>query len=77
MDNILSLLDELPAALISAEIEAGTSGVTAGADLLGNDLTDVSIGLGAIDSVLGLVDSGLGSGLGLIDSGSNLLDSLL
>ena len=39
--------------------------VAAGVDLLGTDLADVSIGLGAVDSVLGLVDSGLGSGLGL------------
>jgi hypothetical protein len=77
MDNILSLLDELPATLISAEIEAGTSGVSVGTDLLGSDLADVSVGLGAVDSVLGLVDSGLGSGLGLLDTGSGLLDSLL
>jgi hypothetical protein len=77
MDNILSLLDELPAALISAEIDAGTSAVAAGVDLLGSDLADASIGLGAVDSVLGLVDSGLGSGLGLGDTGLGLLDSLL
>ena len=72
MDNILSLLDELPAALISAEIDAGTSGVSAGVDLLGSDLADASIGLDAVDSVLGL-----GTGLGLDDAGLGLLDSLL
>ena len=82
-----SLLDDLPAALISADLDAGASGVAAGVDLLGTDLVDVSIGLGAVDSVLGLVDSGLGSGLGLGDlglgdlglgdTGLGLLDSLL
>jgi hypothetical protein len=74
---ITSLLDDLPAALISADLDAGTSGVSVGVDLLGTDLVDVSLGLGALDSVLGLVDSGLGTGLGLLDSGSGLLDSLL
>lgn len=73
MLNIGSLLDDLPAALISAELDAGTSGVSAGADLLGSDLLDVSIGLGAVDSVLGLVDDVLGTALGLVDDGSGLL----
>ena len=63
---ITSLLDDLPAALISADIDAGTSGVSAGADLLGADLVDVSVGLGAVDSVLGLVDSGSGLADGLL-----------
>lgn len=77
MANVTSLLDDLPAALISADLDAGTSGVSAGVDLLGTDSVDVSIGLGAVDSVLGLVDSGLGTGVGLVDTGSGLLDSLL
>jgi hypothetical protein len=70
MDNITSLLDDLPAALIAADLDAGTSGVAAGVDLLGTDLVDVSIGLDAVDSVLGL-------GTGLDDTGLGLLDSLL
>lgn len=74
---ITSLLDDLPAALVAADIDAGTSGVSAGVDLLGTDLVDVSVGLGVLDSVLGLVDSGVGTGLGLIDTGTGLLDSLL
>jgi hypothetical protein len=74
---ITSLLDDLPAALISADLDAGTDGVSAGIGLLGTDLLDVSIGLGAVDTVLGLVDDGLGTGLGLLDTGSGLLDSLL
>lgn len=44
-------------ALISANIDAGTSGITADVDALGKNLADVSIGLGALDSVLGLVDA--------------------
>jgi hypothetical protein len=71
MMAITSLLDDLPAALISADLDAGASGVSADVDLLGADLADASLGLGAVDSVLGLLDSGLG-GLGLPD-----LDSLL
>ena len=74
---ITSLLDDLPAALVSADIDAGTAGVSAGVDLLGTDLADVSVGLGALDSVLGLVDSGIGTGTGLLDTGTGLLDSLL
>jgi hypothetical protein len=81
MMAITSLLDELPASLIGLELDAGTSGVSAGVDLLGSDLLDVSLGLGAVDSVLGLVDSGLGTGLGLLDTGTDtgtgLLDGLL
>ncbi len=79
---ITSLLDDLlPASLIGAELEAGADGVSAGVDLLGSDLLDVSLGLGALDSVLGivdgLVDSGLGTGLDLLDTGSGLLDDTL
>jgi hypothetical protein len=44
-----------PVALISADIAAGLSGVQASADVLGKGLADVSIGLGTIDSILGLV----------------------
>jgi hypothetical protein len=77
MMAITSLLDDLPASLIGLQLDAGTSGVGAGVDLLGTDLVDVSIGLGAVDTVLGLVDSGVGSGTGLLDTGTGLLDSLL
>jgi hypothetical protein len=52
MMAITSLLDDLPASLIGLELEAGASGVSAGVDLLGSDLVDVSLGLGAVDSVL-------------------------
>jgi len=72
-----SLLDELPASLIGLELEAGTSGASAGVDLLGADLVDVSLGLGAVDAILDLVDGGLGSGLGLVETGTGLLDGLL
>jgi hypothetical protein len=77
MMAITSLLDELPASLIGLELDAGAAGASVGVDLLGSDLVDVSLGLGAVDSVLGLVDSGLGTGLGLVDTGTGLLDSLL
>ena len=63
------------AALISADIDAGASGVQANIDALGHDLADVSIGLGALDlgaldKVLGLVD-GLACGDSATSSAPN------
>jgi hypothetical protein len=52
------------APLLSANIDAGLSGILAGADVLGQDLADVSIGLGLVDTVLDLADSKVG----LVDS---------
>jgi hypothetical protein len=58
------------AAIISADIDAGTSGIKVMTDVLGSDFIDVSVGLGAVD---GLVDTVLG----LTDTGKGLLDGLL
>lgn len=84
IDNVLGLVDGLAcsdsatssapnAPIISAAVNADLSGVQANADVLGHDAADVSIGLGAVDSVLALADSNLG----LVDSGSGLVDGLL
>lgn len=58
--------DAQHAALLSADIDAGLSGILASADVLGQDLADVSIGLGLVDTVLDLADSKM-----------DLVDSLL
>ena len=59
------------AALASFDVDAGLSGVQASADVLGKDVADVSIGLGALDSVLGLVD-----GLTCSESGGSSMSSV-
>lgn len=51
-----SATDAPLAALISANIDAGASGIQANVDALGHDVADVAIGLAALNSVLGLVD---------------------
>jgi hypothetical protein len=56
--------DAQHAALISADVDAGSSGLQVTVDILGHNLADVSIGLGLVDSVLDLADSRLG----LVDS---------
>jgi len=48
------------AAIISADLDAGTSGIKLMTDVLGSDFVDVSVGLGAVDGVLGLTDTGTG-----------------
>lgn len=61
------------APLLSAAVNADMSGVQAAVDVLGHDTVDASIGLGAVESVLGLADSKLG----LVDTASGLADGLL
>ena len=56
--------DAQQAAIISADLDAGTSGIKLMTDVLGSDFIDASVGLGAVDDLLGLVDSKLG----LVDS---------
>jgi hypothetical protein len=58
------------AAIISADIDAGTSGIKLMTDVLGHDFIDASVNLGAVDGVLDTV-------LGLTDTGTGLLDGLL
>jgi hypothetical protein len=48
------------AAIVSADIDAGTSGIKVTTDVLGSDFVDISVGLGAVDKVLGLTDTGTG-----------------
>jgi hypothetical protein len=65
-----SSTDGQHAAIISADIDAGTSGIEVMTDVLGHDFIDASVNLGAVDGVLDTV-------LGLTDSGTCLLDGLL
>jgi hypothetical protein len=58
------------AAIISADLDAGTSGIKLTTDVLGSDFVDASVGLGAVDGVVDTV-------LGLTDSGTGLPDGLL
>jgi hypothetical protein len=62
--------DATQAAIISADIDAGTSGIMLQTDVLGSDFADVSVGFGAVDGVVDTV-------LGLTDTGTGLLDGLL
>jgi hypothetical protein len=62
--------DATQAAIISADLDAGTSGIKLMTDVLGSDFVDASVGFGAVDGVLDTV-------LGLTDSGTGLLDGLL
>jgi hypothetical protein len=61
--------DGTQAALISADIDAGTNGVNLTSDVLGSDFVDVSVGLGAVDGAVGTV-------LGLADIGTGLIDGV-
>jgi hypothetical protein len=61
--------DGMQAALISADIDAGTNGVTVASDVLGSDFVDASVGLGAVDGAVGTV-------FGLADTGTGLLDGI-
>jgi hypothetical protein len=65
-----STSDATQAAIISADIDAGTSGIMLKSDVLGSDFADVSVGLGAVDGAVDTV-------LGLTDTGTGLLDGLL
>jgi len=58
------------AAIISADLDAGTCGIKLMTDVLGHDFVDASVNLGAVDGVLDTV-------LGLTDTGTGLLDGLL
>lgn len=69
-DSNGSNADATHASIISADIDAGTSGITVMSDVLGSDFADVSIGFGAVDGVVDTV-------LGLTDTGTGLLDGLL
>ncbi len=62
--------DATQAAIISADLDAGTSGIKLMTDVLGSDFVDASVGFGAVDGVLDTV-------LGLTDTGTGLLDGLL
>jgi hypothetical protein len=62
--------DTQQAAIISADLDVGTSGIKLMTDVLGSDFVDASVGLGAVDGVVDTV-------LGLTDTGTGLLDGLL
>jgi hypothetical protein len=74
-DGSGSVVQEAP--ILAADVDADLSGIQANADLLGHDLADVSINLGAVGGVLGLVDSVLDTGLGLVDAGTDVVDDLV
>jgi hypothetical protein len=69
-ENGSNAVDATHASIISADIDAGTSGIMLKTDVLGSDFADVSVGLGAVDGVVDTV-------LGLTDTGTGLLDGLL
>jgi len=69
-DSGSNTADATHASIISADIDAGTSGIMLKSDVLGSDFADVSVGLGTVDGAVDTV-------LGLTDTGTGLLDGLL